>query len=97
MLSSFVTWIVGVITYVVTQVNDWIESAIDSGISAVTDAFSDVALETFPDCGAWAAYWLDIFSFTDAVAMLVDLLLVWVAARSARLLMVPIRALLELL
>lgn len=97
-LSSFVTWIVGAITYVLTSVNDWIESAIDSGISSVTEAMSDLWVgDSFPDVSAWCMYWLDLLEIPSAITLLVELLAVWLAARAARLLMVPVRALLELL
>lgn len=100
-LSSFLTWITAGIAYVFSQLENWINSAIQSGIDAfssgtLSDSMSE-ASGTFPQLHPIAAYYLDLFSLNTAISLLVLLLGVWVVARTARLAMVPIRAVLELL
>lgn len=96
-LSSALTWIVGALAYVLDQLTDWINGAIQAGMEALSAGFGDVADTGTIDPAPIAQYVLGLMAFDEAVAVLVELFAFWLVARGARLLMVPVRALLELL
>lgn len=96
-LSSALTWIVGALAYVLDQLSEWINEAIQEGMEALSAGFGDVADTGSIDPVPLAQYILDLMAFDEAVAVLVEVFAFWLAARGARLLMVPVRALLELL
>lgn len=99
-LSSLVTWIIAGVTYVLDAVYDWVASSVSDGVEAIQDGLADMTgkLDTFPDVVPLAAYYLkDVLAMDEAFRLLVLYVTAWVAAKVARLAMVPIRALLELL
>lgn len=98
-LSSAVSWVVAAIGYVVSEVYDWIASSVSEGVDAIRDAVGDVAGPgVFPEISGLAAYYLgDVFAMDEAFRLLVLLAGTWLLARAARLVMIPIRALLEIL
>lgn len=95
-LSSAVTWVVASLAYLVDQFQSWVNGAISNGIGSITDYLSMQSSE-FSDVVPLAAYYLDLFSADEAATCIVELFSIWVFARAARMLMVPIRAVLELL
>lgn len=96
-LSSALTWIVGALAYVLDQLSEWINEAIQEGMEALSAGFGAVSDTGSIDPVPLAQYVLDLMAFDEAVAVLVEVFAFWLAARGARLLMVPVRALLELL
>lgn len=96
-LSSALSWIVGAVAYVLDQLTDWINGAIQDGMQALSAGFGSVADTGTIDPAPLAQYVLGLIAFDEAVAVLVELFAFWVVARGARLFMVPVRALLELL
>lgn len=99
-LQSWVTWTIAALTYVLDRVFGWISGAIQSALRELLDAFAGFgdSLGAFPNLAPLAAYYLrDVLAMDEAFRLLVGLAGVWVVARSARWLMVPVRAVLELL
>lgn len=96
-LSSALSWIVGAVAYVLDQLTDWINGAIQDGMQVLSAGFGSVADTGTIDPAPLAQYVLGLIAFDEAVAVLVELFAFWLVARGARLFMVPVRALLELL
>lgn len=100
-VSSWVTWVITGITYAIDKVTDWIGDAIRDGLADISGALSGAFednLADAPDPGGVASYYLGtVLQMDEAFVLLVTFVGIWLAARAARLLMVPIRALLELL
>lgn len=95
-LSSALTWVVASIAYLVDRFQGWINDAISGGLLPLLDEIGVEASE-FPEVGPLAAYYLGMFAMDEAVTCLVELFAFWILARTARLVMVPIRAILEIL
>lgn len=96
-LSSALSWIVGALAYVLDQLTDWINGAIEDGMQALSAGFGDVVDTGTVSPAPLAQYVLGLIAFDEAVSVLVELFAFWLVARGARLFMVPVRALLELL
>lgn len=100
-VTNWVTWVITGITYVIEEVTSWIGDAISDGLGDISDALSSAFgdnLADAPDPGGVASYYLGtVLQMDDAFVLLVTFVGIWLAARAARLLMVPVRALLELL
>lgn len=96
-LTNFLTWVCGAIAYLLDQVADWINDALHDGISTILGQFSDVGTMDGLGIAPLAQYYLDVFDLGYACTLLLALIGAWCAARVARLGMVPIRAILELL
>jgi hypothetical protein len=99
LLQSALLWIVGLLGLAFHWLAQQFETAIQSGMGALSHFFktSDY-LTPFSHISPLAAYWLrDVFAMDVAFEELVVVASVWILCRTSRALVVPIRALLELL
>lgn len=100
-LSTWVTWLVGAVTYALNWVYDWVATGLSDALQSLQDAVQDGVTDNiteYPDMVPLAAYYLkDVLAMDEAFRLLVLLFGVFLLARAARWVMVPIRALLELL
>lgn len=92
-LTSLVTWICAAIAYVIEQIYEWFEDLVDN----FCGLFEDMAFEQFPQSTPLASWLLhDVVAIDVAFEVLAAVALVWIAAKLARLAMVPIRAVLDI-
>lgn len=95
LLSSLVTWIAGAIYYIVDSCWDWFcdkfDAWLESATELVPDEVSSYAISPF------TSYVADLFCFDVAIESLGVLISAFLILRLGRLLMVPVRAVLEVL
>lgn len=99
-LSSLVTWIVGVIIYAVDTLWDWASDRITDFFDDVSSLLSDspwnVSAGSF-DMSPLAEHLCNVFALDVAIECLLYLLAAFVMVRMLRLAMIPARAVLEVL
>lgn len=97
-LSSAVTWIVGLVYYIIDTLWDWLSDKIGTFFDSIDDLISNSPLdgEVF-QVGPLASHLADIFALDSAMICVVYLFLAFITARLLRLIVVPVRALLEIL
>lgn len=94
-VSSLVTWISAAIYYVVDSCWDWFCDKFDSWLDSATELVpEDVAQYTI---SPFTSYVADLFCFDVAIESLGVLISAFLILRLGRLLMVPVRAVLEVL
>lgn len=93
-LSSLITWICVAIGYVIQTIYSWFEGVVDD----FAGVFGEMAFEQFPESTPLASWLLhDVCAVDVAFSVLASVAVVWVAAKLARLAMIPIRAVLDVL
>lgn len=95
--SSICTWIAAAITYLATTVGDWINDAVQGVFEFVGSPFADASMPYTEVEGNLLPYLVQFFALDTLAEYTIELAGIWLAARVARLAMVPIRALLEVL
>lgn len=99
LMTQWVTWLITAIVAFWTWVWDYIGSVIGSALSELSSALSDaLELPTFPggSLSGLPAALLNLIQFQDAIDCLVFVFAFFVVARTARLAMIPLRAVLEI-
>lgn len=98
-LQSLVTWIVAALTYILDRLYDLVSGAISSALQSLQDVTGDMTgmLDEAPQVLPLAAYYLHMMAMDEAWRLLVVYGGAWLVAKGSRVLMVPIRALLDLL
>lgn len=97
-LSSAVTWIVGLVYYIIDTLWDWLSEKIGAFFDSIGDLISNSPVDgDVFQVGSLATHLADIFVLDVALECAAYLLLAFITARLLRLIVIPVRALLEIL
>lgn len=97
-LSSAITWVVGFVYYIIDTVWDWLSEKVGAFFDSVEGLITNSPVDGgIFNVGPLAIHLANIFALDVALECLVYLILAFITARLLRLIVIPVRALLEIL